>query len=180
IVGKDFWDLYILLGTFLFRKKDNVFSLWKRDEQYMSLVANIKEELNIELKTIKLYEIINAGVDKQYNIWQRFISSLLEGLGENAPILIVKLAKHKIFDLEASHNQSKLRILLENGDTKPATEISPYLNSLINVQKQTPSFFVSFVFPSLKNDKNAMRHCHQIFYGHFKIFVKERVESDPK
>lgn len=191
IIGKDNWQLFMLLEVLLLRRTSNVFSLWKRDSDYYSLVEDLCAEIKFPNKKEKekIFEIINMTVLKAYDVWDKFINNMLKDLDRKNIILIVTLTPPKVFDLN-NEGDSKLQISFRknaSGNTyeyelMPANKTSPYLDSLIPVTKKIPSFHVSFVHPDIKktdtNQNNVLQeYCETVFKKNFKIFIEKALKA---
>lgn len=143
--------LYLLSETFLFRKTENLFSLYKRYDQYYSFLLKLKDDvnetgirkLNIRLKALipelkidtSIYEFINE-------IYQQF----------KVIVLLVEIPP-KIVDIDKDTKQTSLKIVTEDRAIT-SEKLSPYLTSLKQMVETDQIFHIFFLRDNIKDSED--------------------------
>lgn len=169
--GKPRWvgSLSLLTETFLYRKSNNLYSMWKRQTDIDDIYNKIAIKLGVTLEYI--YELSPLRVDKGKF---EYISDTLRDAktrleDEKGVILIHRDIKPKIFRVFDEKNSKKdsdktLSILISdqiNRIWRPRKiwEVSPYIKSLEEVSNNSPNIHISLVSQNIKGDENLQTEC---------------------
>lgn len=146
--------LRMLLDTYLHRVSGNIYSLWKRDCDYFKEMDEIGTRA--KLNRVQLGEKLETN-------FQQEVYPLKNHLEEEFnTVLIFRLLRPKVLR-EKKDNLKQLKIVVQNDnapwETKDATQISPYLDSLGKIAAESPRLHFSFVSESIKKNKELIDAC---------------------
>lgn len=168
-------SLSLLTETFLYRKSNNLHSMWKRQTDIDDIYNKISIKLGVTLEYI--YELSPLRIDKGKF---EYISDTLRDAkkwleDEKGVILINRDIKPKIFRVFDEKNSKKdsdksLSILIEDQENKvwrprKIWEVSPYIKSLEAVSDNSPNIHISLVSQNIKGDKKLQKECIEALIG---------------
>lgn len=146
----------IILETFLFRKKGNVFSLVKRPSEYDNLIKDLYETIKKDSELFaKLSEYIIKG--KRYEEKSGIIREIRKLLATNAVNksieAIIKNRKNPNYTIVYKQIKPKLAssdvtLFITNNDNYKVgqcTDVSPYLDSLKQINQTSMNFYFGCV-----------------------------------
>lgn len=155
---KDIFDkLKVLLETFLFRKTENVFSVFKRYDHFYDFFCQIMQ--NISNSKYDLFQREMRGV-----VLDSFANKRIEELtrdiynNHNTICLFAKTLP-KVIELDDSDSYSKLKIIQVFSGTKrlvPVSILSPYLQGLLYSSQLEQFFHIFLVKESVKEGRENL------------------------
>jgi HD superfamily phosphohydrolase len=188
--------LNLLIETFIFRKSNNVISLWKRDIQADKILEEIISKLdegNLHKAMKNLYgEEIRINRQREIKFIKRKINAIPDDsikspigmikqrLSKNSPsvILIYTFTKPKIFDSTRNGNPIKVEVKdyskVNSGyDEVKCHEASGYLASLKQASYNLFHHQFAFVSDNIKNSNTLIADCRKIVIEEYQKYLNE-------
>ncbi|MEW7987997.1 MAG: hypothetical protein AB2799_19590 [Candidatus Thiodiazotropha sp.] len=149
--------LELLLDTFLYRKSENIYSLWKRESDYYCWVLDAVEDLWEEAPNLpllsenqqkKLIEDIiiasseDPAVESQFQV---FVDHLRKTLSKDSIWVLSESISPKLYKPESHGNH-----VMANNKILDSSTASPYLSSFDRVSSLTPRRYLFFVCSGIK------------------------------
>ncbi len=164
---QDKWivKLRIMLETYLFRKTNNLLSLWKKDSDILRIFSEHVCDPD------KLAEIAPFTLDgaplKKTELYNAFIKRLSTELGEDK-IVIERRLKPKI------HVEDNLSSSIYcNNSIEKAEKISPYISSLNLSIITVPDVHISVMCGDIKNSQDLKNQVMGIFNGCLEEYISQ-------
>lgn len=163
--------LRLTLDTFLHRRTENLFSLWKRDADFYRDAKRVlgdcgvqEEEIDEKMKSLGRY----TGVTEE------FVAQLNIELQNHGVTALTDTKRQKIAEKEL--------VVLHDDAPEPFVEISPYARSLVNVSSEIPIFHIFLIAKSIKNKNNGdfLETCRQKTLTALRKYVIKILQPDPE
>jgi hypothetical protein len=166
----EFEQLILLLETFLYRKRQNLLSMWKREPDYCKTIdevvasitctgTNTKEDIRKKIR-----KILSPKTEVP-TLEQELFRPIREELEKHNIVLVARVMKPKV--------PAPLSILVA-GSPEDCREQSSYLR-LLAENESAPTIFISFVGQDLKSEENeeVRRVCRMTVVKHLTSYARE-------
>lgn len=182
-------EISLLLETFLYRKTDNIVSMWKRETDYLSTLKNVLDLLREDesfpwghqeefvLDTVQTVLSPRAETPPLLDLVIKPIKEELSGLGV---IFVYRIMKPKVPSIRKVRNgsgssSSVLRVLV-NGKPEDCCAASSYL-SLLAGANHSPTIFFAFIKEGLKaaDMEGDREKCREIVRRHLANYAKDKL-----
>lgn len=150
----------LLLDTFLYRKTDNVLSLWKRDSDFQRSVSEVAGRLGLSGGPAeqRITETLGQAARLQALV-SDVVEPLREELARDGVSVLYRYLAPKTLDTTEVGPKS-LQVLVDGTPTEIA-RVSPYLSSLQTAARLSPNIHFSFVAKGIKGNKDLEDRCRE-------------------
>lgn len=179
--------LHLLIETFLYRKTNNLFSMWKRPTDfqitYQKIASSLKDETIESVMDKKLFIFQKRDDSKKESLIKHIKTAKQEIESNYDTVVIHRYLEPKIYRFE-KHSEN-LKILLSDQETKSwkiayIGEASPYVKSLIETVLNTPNYHISFVGKSIKDKPEIIENCVNIVIKNLVFYYRDIKEIESK
>lgn len=152
---KELRMLKVLLETFLYRRVDNITSLWKRSTDFERTAQQVQSQLGVveDEKGLFSFETLEK--------WDCFARTVLKPLRSQLEQMGVVLIHRRLLPKTIDTDPDTcVKLLFDDIDNpKAAHSCSPYLDSLRIVATNTPQIHISFVAEDIKRNQPLLDRC---------------------
>lgn len=141
----------VLVETFLFRKSQNLFSIWKRESDIAEFFRKSPEIRKLEKHPKHATPwVLTPGTQDEFEC--TVIAPLVKFGQEKGVVVVYRFLEPKTV------SRGKEPLVLLRGQLRPISEASSYLTSFNVIRESSPNIHISFVGENIKND-SVVKDC---------------------
>lgn len=171
--------LKILIETFTLRKTNNIISVLKRYDKYLDFFEDIHRSIqNKEMTLNKIIVDCKELFMNNSHVLEEFSSIIYS---EYRVIILSKNTTPKSLKFLGIH--SELTVVNNDNNNKsciPVNRLSPYLESLKNLNNEDQLFHVFFIAQNLKNNSELVDTIYEKLVKFISVKIEERTQASIK
>ncbi|UMZ74729.1 hypothetical protein [Natranaerofaba carboxydovora] len=155
-------NLFLLIETFILRKTENIYSIFKRYDMYYKFFKDIYTKVNKEAKEDANFTDFK---NRCSEIIQDDIDLILTEINDKHSdvVFLYKKILPKLLKWETK-DETELKIVIDDNDGNtqliPANEISPYIDSLKVVKNEERMFHMFLIGDNLKEQSEKIKEIY--------------------